>query len=232
MKIEVLFPEFCNLYGDISNMKYLQQCLPEAEFIYTSYEQEPTFITEPVDLIYMGTMTESAQEAIIKKLQPYTPAIQASIANNQVWFLTGNAIEVFGEYIENEDGSKVEGLKVFPVHAKRNRMHRHNSLFIGNIEDIKVVGFKSQFTMLYGDNENSYFMEVEKGIGIHPESKKEGIRQNNFLATYVLGPVLILNPQLTKWLLQKMGVVEPKLAYEEDVNKAYEIRYEEMMKRA
>ena len=38
MKIEILFPERCNLFGDMSNMKYLQQCLPEAEFIRTSMQ--------------------------------------------------------------------------------------------------------------------------------------------------------------------------------------------------
>ena len=38
-------------------------------------------------------------------------------------------------------------------------------------EDIEIVGFKSQFTMMYGDNSSSYFVEVEKGIGINKESK-------------------------------------------------------------
>ena len=32
MKIEVLFPEFCNLFGDAYNMVYLEKTLPEAEF--------------------------------------------------------------------------------------------------------------------------------------------------------------------------------------------------------
>ena len=31
MKIEILFPEFCNLFGDISNMKYLKKCLASKE---------------------------------------------------------------------------------------------------------------------------------------------------------------------------------------------------------
>ena len=31
MKIEVLFPEFCNLFGDAYNMVYLEKTLPEAE---------------------------------------------------------------------------------------------------------------------------------------------------------------------------------------------------------
>jgi hypothetical protein len=41
MKIEVLFPEFCNLYGDMSNIEYLHKCIPEAEIIYTSIDEEP-----------------------------------------------------------------------------------------------------------------------------------------------------------------------------------------------
>lgn len=28
MKIEILFPEFCNLYGDLANMDYLRRCCP------------------------------------------------------------------------------------------------------------------------------------------------------------------------------------------------------------
>ena len=61
MKIEILFPEFCNLYGDMFNMKYLKKCLPEAEFIETALEEEPTFVKENVNLIYLGPMTEKTQ---------------------------------------------------------------------------------------------------------------------------------------------------------------------------
>lgn len=232
MKIEILFPEFCNLYGDSCNVTYLKQSLPEAEFIYTSYEQEPAFVSQEVQFIYMGTMTESAQEAVIQKLKVYKKQIEKSIENHVVWLVTGNAIEVFGEYIEKEDGTRIEGVSLFPVHAKRDMMHRHNSLFLGKIEDIEVIGFKSQFSMLYGNNEENYFLEVEKGIGICPKSKLEGIRKHNFFATYVLGPILIVNPKFTKWLLQKAGIENPELAYEEDAMKAYEIRYKEFVKKA
>ncbi len=30
MKIEILFPEFCNLFGDTYNMIYLEKTLPQA----------------------------------------------------------------------------------------------------------------------------------------------------------------------------------------------------------
>lgn len=106
-------------------------------------------------------------------------------------------------------------------------MHRHNSLFIGKYEDIEVVGFKSQFTFAYGNIEDEYFMEVEKGIGINPESKLEGIKKNHFFGTYVTGPILILNPLFTKKILSILEVEESKVALEEDCMAAYEARLEE-----
>lgn len=226
--IEILFPEFCNLYGDISNMKYLQKCIPEANFIETSFNEEPTFVKNDVNLIYMGPMTEKMQEKVIEKLKPYKQRIEELIEKNVVFLITGNALEIFGKYIENEDKSKMEALGIFDIYSKRNMMKRHNSNFIGKYEEIEIVGFKSQFTQSYGNNEENYFAKVEKGIGLNPESSLEGIQKNNFIATYVIGPILILNPEFTKKVLEKIGVEEPKLAFEEDVQNAYEQRLKEL----
>ena len=111
MKIEILFPECCNLYGDISNMKYLKKCIPNEEYIETSLDSEPAFVSEDVKFIYLGAMTEKTQEKVIGKLLPYTERIKELIEKNVVFLFTGNAIEVLGKYIENEDGSKIEGLR-------------------------------------------------------------------------------------------------------------------------
>ena len=68
MRIEILFPEFCNLYGDLANMKYLGLCLPNAEFVETPLSETPLFVREKVDMIYMGPMTERVQEAALERL--------------------------------------------------------------------------------------------------------------------------------------------------------------------
>lgn len=227
LKIEMLFPEFCNLYGDISNMKYLKKCLPNAKFIETSFDEEPCFVKEKVNFIYLGPMTENMQEKVIKKLKPYKTRIEELIEQNVIFLITGNAIEIFGNYIENEDGSKIEALGIFDIYAKRDMLHRHNSIFIGKWEDIDIVGFKSQFTFAYGDNTQNYFTKVEKGIGLNTESKLEGVMKNNFIATNLIGPILILNPLFTKKILEKMEIKEKKLAFEEDVENAYNQRLEE-----
>lgn len=210
-------------------MKYLKMCVPDAEFIETAIEDEPAFTNEDVDLIYLGPMTENTQEKVIEKLEPYREKIVELINKNVVFLFTGNALEVLGKYIENEDGTKIQALGIFDVHAKRDMFHRHNSFLIGKYEDIDVIGFKSQFTMMYGNNSEMPFLQVEKGIGINKESKLEGIKKNNFIGTYLIGPLLIMNPKFTKKVLETLGV-NTDVALKEDVTLAYEARIKELRK--
>ena len=227
LKIEVLFPEICNLFGNMYNIKYLEKSVQDIEIIYTSLTDTPKFVDEKVDMIYMAPMTENSQELVIEKLKPYTDKIKELIEQNQLFLVIGNALEIFGKYIENEDGSRIEGLGITDLYAKRDMMHRYNSLFLGKIEDIKIVGFKSQFAMSYGDNSSNYLFDALKGPGINEASKFEGIRINNFIGTYVLGPILVLNPYFTKYLLKLIGIKDINLAYEEEAVSCYKIRLKE-----
>ena len=231
MKIEVLFSEDCCLYGELGNIMYLKKCLPEAEFIYTELRDEPKFVSEEINLIYMGATTERTQEKIIKKLQPHKEKIQQLIEDGTAFLFTGNAFEVFGEYIENPDGSKIDGLNIFDTYAKRDMVNRHNELFIGKLDDLEIVGFKSQFTQSFGDNSNNFFMEVVKGTGLNNSSKLEGLRVNNFFGTYLIGPILPLNPKFTRYLLELLGVKNIQLAFENLSIEAYERRLKEFKER-
>ena len=224
MKIEVLFPEVCNLYGDLQNMNYLKKCLPEAEFINTSLGEKPAFVTEKIDFIYLGPMTEKTQEKVIQKLLPYKSRIEDLIESNVVFLFTGNAMEVLGKYIENEDGTKIDAIGIFDVYAKRDMLHRYFGAVLGKLSDIDIVGFKATFSFTYGENENNYFIKVDKGIGINKQSKLEGIRKNNLIGTYLIGPILITNPSFTKYLIELIGETNPKLAFEKEILDAYQER--------
>lgn len=227
MTIEVLYPEFCNLYAETSNTKYLQCCLPDAEFIFTEYNDEPAFVTRKVNLIYLGAMTEHSQEMIIKRLLPYKERIRELIDDDVPFLATGNALELFGECILNEDGSKIEALGLFDYQAKRDMMNRFNCLMMGKFEDITILGFKTQFTFAYSNEFRHPFIRVERGTGMNPDSDIEGIHYHNFYGTYLVGPFLVLNPHFTEYLLKKMGVEEPKLAFSEVIYEAYRRRLEE-----
>ena len=34
MKVEILFPEVCNLYGDLQNVYYLRRCCPAVSYTH------------------------------------------------------------------------------------------------------------------------------------------------------------------------------------------------------
>ena len=109
--------------------------------------------------------------------------IEELIDKNVVFLMTGNSLEIFGKYIENEDKTRIEGLSLFDIYTKRDLLNRHSSIFVGKYEDIELVGFKSQFAFSFGDNSKMYFTEAEKGIGLNPNTKLEGIKKNNFIGT-------------------------------------------------
>lgn len=221
MKIEILFPEFCNLFGDTYNMIYLEKTLPDAEFIRTPIGGAVRFTEEPVDLVYMGPMTERMQERVIEKLRPLKAKIQAAIDRGTVFLFTGNALEVFGDYIENEDGSRIECLGLYRLFAKRDMMHRHNSDFEGTFEGETVMGFKTQFTMAYTPDKSLGLFKKVKGVGLNRKAAWEGIRLHNFFGTYLVGPILVMNPPFTKYLLRLLGAGDVPLAFEKENMEAY-----------
>lgn len=266
VKIEMLYPEICNLFGDYANVKYLASCIEDAKVINTHLTDKPSFLNEDVDFIYMGSMTEKSQEHVIERLKPYTEKIKEMIEKNKVMLFTGNAVEILGNYIEKDDGSKIEALGILNFYAKRQMMNRVNSLILGDFEiaseknkenskenrnenskensngnsnvnsnensdensdeNLKIVGFKSQFTLAHGDNSNNYFIKIERGFGLDKESKLEGFKVNNLFATYLLGPILPLNPKFTKYILKLLNQKD-NLKFEKEAMEAYEIRLKE-----
>jgi len=71
MKIEYLFPEITGIFGDHANIDILKRSVPNAEVISTSLNSEPRFISEEIDLVYMGSMTELSQKIVIERLKKY-----------------------------------------------------------------------------------------------------------------------------------------------------------------
>ena len=178
MKAEILFPEVCNLYGDLQNIYYLKRCCPALEIIETDLHSKPRFLTEDVALVYMGSTTEQGLRLAADALRPYAAGIAEKADAGQLILLTGNAPDVFSAAIESDSADTIEGLGILPGRVKYPMMKRHNSFFLGTFDGM------------------------------------EGFRRGGLYATALIGPLLILNPPLCKWLLRQMGA-EDTLAFED-----------------
>lgn len=223
MLIEILYPELCNLFGDTGNMRYLRRCLPEAEFAETSLHDEPIFVKHTPSLIYMGPMTERSQERVTQRLLPYRERINELIEGGCCFLFTGNAMEVLGEGIETADGA-IEGLGILKLRARRDMKNRHNSLFLGKFGDTDLVGFHSRFSTAESGEEG--FASVVRGNGINKGANTEGVRKNNFFGTNLLGPLLVINPDFTQYLLGLMGS-DARIAFEDTARAAFAVRLAE-----
>lgn len=226
MKIEILFPEICNLCGDLMNIRYLQQSCSQIELIETDLKSRPRFLDEEISLVYMGSATEKGLELAVQALDAVKEEMLAKIEAGQLMLFTGNALDALGQYAESDNGWRLNGLGVLPTHATYRMMQRHNSFYLGKFEGMDIVGFKSLFGHTYGAPEEDGLFTTVKGIGRNEKTVLEGFRKKNLLATYLTGPLLVLNPPFAKYILRLMGA-DDALAFEVAAMNAYRIRVAE-----
>jgi lipid II isoglutaminyl synthase (glutamine-hydrolysing) len=230
LTIEMLFPEIANLHGDNFNITYLHQCRPDARVIRTSLTETPRFVADPVDLVYLGPLTEQGQLKAIERLRPHKARIEALIGTGTTFLFTHNAFEVLGSRIRNDEmGYDVAGVGVFELEATLGMFARYNGKVMGTVPGVgpehPVVGYKSQFSMVTGEDSLPGFMTAQRGIGRNTSTAVEGVRRGNFIGTSLIGPLLVANPHFTRALLAQLDPdSEPALAHEELAMAAYDAR--------
>lgn len=227
MVIEILFPEVCGLYGDSQNETYLRATLPNAQFVTTAITETPYFAENDPDLILIGSMSEVTQRRVIEKLMPLKARLEALIEKGTPILATGNAGEVFTRHIDYvTEKLEADGLGIFDLTVKTDLFDRYNGKVLGEFEGMTIVGFRSQFSFLYGDNSKNYFVKCIRGDGINRDSKLEGMRKNNLFCTQILGPILPLNPLFCEYLLSLSGE-KATAAYKDAAMDAYHQRVKE-----
>jgi hypothetical protein len=230
LTIEVLFPEVANLHGDNFNVTYLAQCRPDARVIRTGLTDTPAFVSEPVDLVYLGAMTEQGQLKAILRLAPHRDRIEALIEAGTSFLFTHNALEVLGTRIRNDDMDyDVPGVGVFELESTLRMFGRYNGKVMGSVPEVgaehPVVGYKSQFSMVTAEESLPGFLNAERGIGRNTTTAVEGVRRGNFIGTSLIGPLLVVNPHFTRSLLAQLDPDSaPTLAHEDLALAAYNAR--------
>ena len=233
LTIEMLYPELANLHGDNANIDYLAQCRPDARVVRTGLTDTPAFVRGPVDLVYLGPMTENGQLKAIDHLRPYREHIEALIESGTTFLFTHNALEVLGTRISNDEMKyDVAGVGLFELESTVAMFGRYNGKVMGTVPGVgaeyPVLGYKSQFSMVTAADSLPGFLTADRGIGRNTTTAVEGVRRNNFIGTSLIGPLLVVNPHFTRSLLAQLDPdTEPVLAHEALAITAYEARLRE-----
>ncbi len=232
MVIEVLYPEFNNLFGDRGNCEYLEMKLKKAGYqvqvVNTSLFDKPRFCDNQVDFLLIPPCGERQQLIQLETLKSYKNEIESRIEKGGVTLATGNAFELFGDYIEDSKGEKHNCLGIFSYYAKQFSRLRYNDCSVGEFDNMQIVGFKNLLSHAYGEN-STPFLKMKRGAGMNKDTKNEGVHKNNFFATYHTGPILPLNPKFTEYLIRLVDADYTMQPTEYEI-KAYESRLNELLK--
>lgn len=205
MKITIvhLYYDLMNLYGESGNIKALKKQLEDqgidVSIKFLTIDDELDF--NNYDVVYMGMGTLENQKIVLKHLLKYKNDIKKYILDNKFFIATGNAYELFGKYII--DKKKIKTLGIFNYTSKIEDFRMVDEcIFKTDLIKNYVIGFQNQGSVIK-DNKNHLF-EVIKGIGSYPKSEYEGYHEYNFYGTYLIGPLLIRNPELLKYIVKKI----------------------------
>lgn len=204
MKIVIanLYYDLLNLYGDSGNIKAIKKALEsqkiKVEIINLSINDELDF--EKYDFVYIGSGTEYNQTLVLNHIINYKDKITKYIENNKFFLVTGNSIELFGKYIINSN--EIKCLNIFNYNSIKQEK-RIVKETLTNFEFIKkqVIGFENHECITQNNKYNPMFKN---------DNIKEGINYKNFYATYLLGPLLIRNPELLKFFIVKLVLQKDK----------------------
>lgn len=232
MRIEYLYTEIANLYGDNGNPMLIGRIFPEAEVVRTALEDRPAFVDKAVDLLYLGPSSERAQRLILEKLRPYAQALRELIRSGAHLLFTGNALELLGQSIEDEAGERVPGLGFYPYRAKQSFRRRMNCEYMGEAlgawaGEEPLLGFKTQFSLCHGAEEERALARNLRGFGMDEAAAFEGVTEGNFIGTYLVGPFLAMNPGFLRRWLKRMGEGERPIPFYADMQAAYARRLRE-----
>lgn len=228
MRLELLYPEITTMLGDNGNLLLLERAFAGHQIVETSLYEPPAFLDNKVDFLYMGALAQESKAVIIEALKPYKRELRRQIESGTVCLFTHESFEVLCDKIVRDNGSVLEGLGLYPFYSKVDLMHRLGTHFIGKAfqadektKNHKVLGFRSQFTTLYGVPDNRTLFVSESGFGNEPDTIFEGFRDQNLFATSLVGPFLHFNPYYAAYLFRLLPEDIP-IPYEKELLAAYE----------
>ena len=207
MKITImhLYYDLLNLYGENGNIKALKNTLEHLGIdVYIKFVTLGEVIDlKNVDLLYIGMGTISNQKLALEHICKYKKEIEEYINNNGFVLATGNAMELFGKKINYLDKPK-KALEIFDFEASEINFKIADEVLC-KTEFIKnyIIGFTNRNSVIKEDIKNPLF-EVVKGTGNNLYNNKEGFQFKNFYGTYLIGPILIRNPEFLKYLIKKL----------------------------
>lgn len=205
IKILFLYPDMLELYGDYGNIQVLKYRMEKRNIKciidkYSIGDEKPNFCD--YDIIFAGGGADNEQSILAEDLVQYKNEIKKAVQEGVFFLLICGAYQLFGKYYKGVEGNIIPGLDIFPYYTEA--VEDRKKRCIGNIvlevelakgKPTKVIGFENHGGQTY--QSTSTFGKVLYGNGNKFGDEKEGFFLGNVIATYLHGPLLSKNPEVS-----------------------------------
>lgn len=230
LKILHLFPRLLSLYGEYGNVAVLKATLEEnnCTVAVTQWEDGPVDMSA-YDFFYVGAGTEDNLLIALNRLLPYAQAVKESIAAGKVWLATGNAMALFGKTLKRSEERNALGAFSYDTVIDDSKR------YLGDViaaDAPTTLGFINTSCRYTGIEKPLLELLLNKDLGNDKVSAAEGIRENNFFGTQLIGPFLVKNPRYMEQVCSLLTGQEVKIDQESYLAKAYAVSCKELRNRA
>lgn len=203
LTIHHFYPDMLNTYGDIGNILSLKD---RGEKRGISINVNNVMINTPIelnkgDIIFIGGGQDFEQSLITKDLLNKKEIITDFIKNDGVSLCICGGYQLMGKSYTTVSGEVLEGLNILNIYTESSDVRKIGNIVIKNEElNETYVGFENHSGKTY-INDHTPLGKCLIGNGNNGEDKTEGVIYKNLIGTYIHGPLLPKNPEITDRLL-------------------------------
>lgn len=204
VRIGHLYPDLLNLYGDRGNI----QCLRKRcewrgiDAKVTEFESMDAIDFKGLDIVLLGGGSDREQMLVCEKLKKIQKDFKEYVEDGGVVIAVCGGYQLLGHYYDTDDG-RIEGLSLVDLYTEQGKPRLISNIVLkSELFETPVVGFENHGGRTY-IGENQSFGRVLFGHGNDGASGAEGVLYKNVVGTYLHGPLLPKNPQVSDYLIER-----------------------------
>lgn len=209
-KIAWMYPDLLELYGDSGNINILKFRCEQLglDIKIDKFTVGDHLVATEYDMVFLGGGSDREQSIFYNDLISRRDTLIKAIEEDVVFLIICGGFQLFGQYYKDANGNTIDGIGAFNYYTETKKDQERITGYIATEVDLdgektKIVGFENHSGQTYGVLNS--FGKVLKGTGNNKEELLEGIRYKNLIGTYMHGPLLSRNPELTDYLIKMMA---------------------------
>lgn len=223
--IHHFYPDLLNTYGDIGNILALKKRCKEREI---EVKINNVHIGDDIslnigDIVFIGGGQDFEQSLVVDDLLSKRDLIKNFIEENGCVLAICGGYQLLGKSYTTQTGDIIEGLDILNIYTVASDVRKIGNIIIKNEENGETyIGFENHSGNTY-INDHTPLGKCVIGFGNNGEDSYEGLIYKNTICTYMHGPLLPKNKEITDRLISNCL----KLKYEnftklDEIDSTYE----------